>query len=405
MEDNISLYDLLSQAEKNNREDTITDLYGHLLVQKAINRRIPIAIQFELLPICNFNCKFCYIRMTPEEVKKSGHHIMLFDEWKEYVDQVCEMNIPSITFTGGECTLHPDFIRLYEYAYSKGLQVGMISNGSNITPEILEMFEKYPPSKVYITLYGFSAETYERVCSNGNAFKKVLRNIESMLLKNINVLLNFTCSKDNICDMEAVLAYGRSKKIVVLPSDALQVQRKCTLETIEREKVQHELFREIEVKHLSLVQGRSIDDINYSFFNNYDEPYNDPIKPGLQCNAGRCMFVVNWLGQMKPCANINNYLLDPRQYGGMEKCWKMIVDWADHVPALAECVNCIFRNKCRRCAAIHYGDMGEFGKVSPRFCFKVLYPEAAEKMQAEYDCRQAEKAAKEKENSTIQGDL
>ena len=93
------------------------------------------------------------------------------------------------------------------------------------------------------------------------------------------------------------------------------------------------------------------------------------------------------------------------EYGGMEKCWEMIVQWADNVPALAECVNCIFRYKCRRCVALHFGDMGEFGKVSPRFCFKVLYPEAAAKMQAEYDRRQAEKANQETNNATVQGDL
>jgi len=403
MKDKTSLYDLLSQA--GNDKDTRLQVYSNVLVQKAINKRRPVSIQLELLPICNFNCKFCYIRMTPEEVKKSGQHIMSFDEWKQYIDWGCDMDIPSITFTGGECTLHPDFVRIYEYAYNKGLQLGMITNGSNITPQILEMFEKYPPTKVYITLYGFSKETYERISSNGEAFERVLRNIDTLKSKNINVLLNFTCSKDNLCDMEAVLEYGRSKNLVVFPTDALQCQRKCTLETIEREKIQHDRYREIEVKHLSAIQGRSIADIEYSFLNTYDDPYDEPIKPGLQCNAGRCMFVVNWLGKMKACANLSNIQLDPREYGGMEKCWEMIVQWADNVPALAECVNCIFRYKCRRCVALHFGDMGEFGKVSPRFCFKVLYPEAAAKMQAEYDRRQAEKANQETNNATVQGDL
>ena len=37
------------------------------------------------------------------------------------------------------------------------------------------------------------------------------------------------------------------------------------------------------------------------------------------------------------------------------------------------------------CPALHYGDMGEFGKVSPRFCFKKLYPEEAAASQARYD--------------------
>ena len=83
--------------------------------------------------------------------------------------------------------------------------------------------------------------------------------------------------------------------------------------------------------------------------------------------------------------------IDPHEKG-FEECWKEMVEWADNVPILEECEDCIFQGKCTSCVATHYGDMGEFNKVSPLRCFEKLYPEAAAKAQAAYDREQAQQA-------------
>ena len=95
---------------------------------------------------------------------------------------------------------------------------------------------------------------------------------------------------------------------------------------------------------------------------------------------------------MRPCISFDAFSEDPHDVGGMENCWQHLVEWADNVPLLVECQRCIFKNNCVKCIAMHYNDTHEFGKPSPRFCFKVQHPEEAAKLQAEYDRRQAEKA-------------
>ena len=40
-----------------------------ILFHKAEMQKIPLSGTFELSPICNFNCKMCYVRQTPEQVK------------------------------------------------------------------------------------------------------------------------------------------------------------------------------------------------------------------------------------------------------------------------------------------------------------------------------------------------
>lgn len=391
-EKKISLFDLLSQAEKNGRQDDMMKLYGEVLARKSNQSRQPLAAQLELLPICNFRCKFCYIRMTPEELAQSGRQLLRFDDWKWYIDAVSELGVSSVTFTGGECTIHPDFLRLYEYAYQNGLQVGMISNGSMITDEILSLFDRCPPSKIYITLYGMSGDTYEQICGNGAAFSRVMDNIDHLLAHKFNVILNYTAGKENFCDLDAALAFAREKKLSIFPTNALQQQGKCDKETLAAELVDYDEYQKIEHRHLSILRNQPFDEFERRYYSTFSEPIPSEKPCGLSCNAGRCSFTVNWQGRMKPCANLDLITVDARETG-IQNAWDQLVAWADQVPILTECETCIFQSKCRRCVALHYGDMGEFGKVSPRFCFKVLHPKEAAEMQAHYDEEKAKQAA------------
>lgn len=392
MEDKISLFDLLSKAEKDGSD--LNAVYSNALVQKSIMDRKPLAVQLELWPVCNFKCKFCYIRTTNEELEKSGEKVLRFEDWKYYIDEIVKLKVSSVTFTGGECTLHPDFKGIYKYAYSKGLETGLITNGSLIDDEIIEMFEEFPPSKIYITLYGMSADTYENLCSNGAAFEKVINNIKRLISKKFNVILNYTTSKDNFADLEAALKFARENKIEIIPTDALISSNKCTKDVLNEELVDYKAYKIIEHKHLSILRNIPFEDFEKDYFSTFSEPITSETKTGLHCNAGRCMFSINWKGKMKPCANFDLYQQDPNDIG-MEKCWENLVAWADSIPILEECEYCIFQEKCRKCAAMHYNDTGEFGKVSKRFCFKVLYPEEAEKMLKTYEDLKKNQASKQ----------
>lgn len=390
----LSLFDLLSQAEASEKKVDLSRLYGEVLAQKSNAARQPLAAQMELLPLCNFRCKFCYVRMSPAELAQSGGRLLRFADWKWYIDEACKLGVSSVTFTGGECTIHPDFLQIYEYAYEKGLQVGMISNGSMITDEILALFDRCPPSKIYITLYGMSADTYAALCGDGAAFARVMANIDRLRTHKFNVILNYTAGKENFGDLETALAFAREKKLTILPTNALQLQGKCDAQTLQAELVDYYAYQKIEHRHLSLLREEPFEAYERRYFSTFYDPVPSEAPRGLGCNAARCMFTVSWQGRMKPCANFDLFTVDPRETG-MQAAWEQLVAWADQVPVLEECETCIFQPKCRRCAALHYGDMGEFGKVSPRFCFKVLHPKEAAQMQADYEAKKAEAAAQQ----------
>ena len=126
------------------------------LFQKADRQKIPLCGTFELSPLCNFNCRMCYVRKTPLQVKKHPRKMRTLGQWKDLTDQAAEAGMLYLLLTGGEPFLWPDFWELYEYVSQKGLVVSINTNGSMIDRDAVARLKEMPPSIINVTLYGAS---------------------------------------------------------------------------------------------------------------------------------------------------------------------------------------------------------------------------------------------------------
>ena len=79
-----------------------------LLIKKAKASRTPITVNFELLPVCNLNCKMCYIRTDWKTVQDAGG-LRNADEWIKLAEELYESGTLFLLLTGGEIFLYPDF--------------------------------------------------------------------------------------------------------------------------------------------------------------------------------------------------------------------------------------------------------------------------------------------------------
>ena len=68
-----------------------------------------------------------------------------------------------LTLTGGDIFTRKDFLDIYLYAKRKGFIIELYTNGALINDKIVEVFSKYPPLLVDISLYGSCEETYKKV--------------------------------------------------------------------------------------------------------------------------------------------------------------------------------------------------------------------------------------------------
>lgn len=105
------------------------------LTQKAKIQRIPMTVNFELLPVCNLNCKMCYIRSSWDDVNKNGglHSI---DDWLDIAKQAKEAGTLCILLTGGEVFLYPDFKKLYIELHKMGFIITINTNASLIDENV-----------------------------------------------------------------------------------------------------------------------------------------------------------------------------------------------------------------------------------------------------------------------------
>lgn len=368
--------------------------YGAYLKAKtafAREKKFLENVYIQLTPLCNLSCKMCYARIDKKELINNGDTIMRFEDWRIYIDSIAKMSTPNVTFTGGECTIHPDFEKIYSYAYEQGLSIKVMTNATYITDRILELWKKMPPAIVSITVYGKSPDVYESLCNNKAACLQVYRNIDILIKANINLRLKYTIVKENIEELEETYNYFLAKGYTLSYDETLISFGECSDDTVNQESVDSNKLDAIKLKLENVEQLLSAQDalekrekwIQRSIKRLKNQ---EIVEKGMLCSACRNVCHITWKGFVTPCVTLQDYILDPRSIG-FEECWNRLKAWGDEVPQLVECQNCLFYEKCTSCVAMHYNDTHEFGKPSPRLCWKCKHPEEAANIQQEIEQR------------------
>ena len=157
---------------------------------------IPAFGTFELTPLCNFNCKMCYVHLTPERMHELGR-LRTAEEWLDMARQARDAGMVGVTLTGGEVLTRPDFEEIYTGIVEMGLFVSILSNGSlSSTSASSTSSVACRPRSCAFTLYGASNETYERLCGASDGFDQVMRGLR--LLKDAGVAYNLSMTETNL---------------------------------------------------------------------------------------------------------------------------------------------------------------------------------------------------------------
>lgn len=372
----MSLYDQLKNSQNPIGE------FSKMLDRLTISNNLLMNVMLELTPVCNFRCPFCYARVSPEELKRRNIQVMDFEGWKRYIDEFAQMNAMILSFTGGECTLHPDFCRLYRYAYEKGFTVNVFTNGSHITDEILEMFSQMPPYRVFLTLYGNCPETYETVTGNAKFHDLVKANVEKLVARKIDVVLQATLSNDNYRDVEGFYAYADSLGVEVRVTNQLTSTGNCTDEVYQEQKVDNEKVTPITMDHWKKKRGITPDQALPKQRIRPVPPNPDAV--GIKCNAGKNTCFIRHDGKMLGCNMLDAFTVDTHGRP-LTECFAELNNWAKSLQRIKECEGCIHAIHCTTCVAAHYADTKQIGVPSPKRCFKVLQPEKARQEQEFFD--------------------
>ena len=101
-------------------------------------------------------------------------------EWISLAREAADAGTLNLLITGGEPLLREDFAEIYTAICQMGFIITLNTNASLMNAKYLELFNKYPPTAVNITLYGASAETYKKVCGSAATFYKTIEGLEML---------------------------------------------------------------------------------------------------------------------------------------------------------------------------------------------------------------------------------
>ena len=349
------------------------------LYNKASRAGVPIGGTFELSPVCNFSCRMCYVRRTAAEVAQSPRPILTLERWLELARQAREEGLLYLLLTGGEPLLWPDFWPLYEQLIRMGFLVSINTNGSLLDEAAIARLKQFPPRRVNITLYGASDATYQAQCGAKDVFSRIDSAIRSLQEAGILVKLNGTLTPDNVGDLDALVAYADSRKLILETTTYLfpPVRRDPTLAGTNRrftpqEAARHHLriFRlqngEARYRtYLEKIQAGTIPPPGL------DESCVDPLDGKVRCRAGKAAFWVTWDGYLTPCGMMPEPKIDltGKPFG---EGWRQLRKQSGELALSGVCAQCPDQQLCHACAAMALAETGSAAGIPKYLCEMAL---------------------------------
>lgn len=348
------------------QKNTFDDLSDYL-EQKARKKGVPIHGQFELTPLCNFDCRMCYTHLTADQM--GGRGPLATDQWKDLMHQAYELGMYQVTLTGGECLTYPGFKELFLYLHSLGCEVNVLTNGELLDERWVSFFKEHMPASIQITLYGSDNDSYEKVTGR-RAFDTVLKNIKRISEADLPLQIAITpnaFARDSILD---TVRLAKSLCNAVIVNSALFDPREET----GRSGQDFDLSLKEYVDIYRLIQeldGEESREVPEELLPPPGGGSHDCTQRGLRCGGGRSGFVMTWDGKMYPCNRLTQVEGLPLEEG-VASAWKKINTVCNNWPRVADCDGCPYYYICDNCAA-NMSDYAETGKCPAGICERTRY--------------------------------
>lgn len=166
--------------------------------------KAPLFVAWQINSECNLGCLHCC-----EEAGHSMPDEMNKEEVFSFLQQIVDLNIPYVAFSGGEPLLHPYFFQMCEFLRKNNVSLKVETNGEFITEEIAQKLAQLKFRSVQISLDGATAGIHERLRIKGD-WQKAVSACRSLIKKGVNTEVVFVPTKFNIHETGALIDFAYS---------------------------------------------------------------------------------------------------------------------------------------------------------------------------------------------------
>lgn len=167
----------------------------------------PVYISLLLTYRCNLRCRHCIDAFLHRDPKFGYENELSVKEISEIAKEMERDKIFAVVLNGGEPTVRKDFFSILEEFSSRGIDIGISTNGINFkNKEIVKRLNMYNITGYNISLEGSMDSTNDYIRGKGS-FKKILKGLENLvdLGNGEKILVKVTYGKHNLYDLENII--------------------------------------------------------------------------------------------------------------------------------------------------------------------------------------------------------
>ena len=331
-------------------EKIAKDPFLRFLAKKASEQALPSTVLFELSYGCNYQCVHCF-----NPTHKALAHELSTEEIERILTEISGMGVIYLNLTGGELFTRPDIFHIFEKSKRLGFLIGINSNGSRITPEMVKKFEAFDILSIGISIYGATAEVYEKMTQTPGSFNAFSGGLEVLSKSHIPVELRMPVTTVNY--HEIVQAGEIAKQFGFDFSYTFDIEPG---QNGDKGPLQYRLSPEEKMRLTIAFDPGELSE---------EDDVLNPVKDYLDCACGRGeQFAVNPYGEMNLCVSFPYPKYDLRK-GSVKDGWEFLKAARMKLGpnATYECPSCEFRPFCREGRNDAWLETGDASRCLPHF--------------------------------------
>ena len=173
---------------------------------KQDEKFIPLVMSWNVTRECNLKCSHCYINAGNGKLQNE----LTTQEGKRLIDQISEVSHPLLILSGGEPLMRSDIFELIEYGASKGLKMGLGSNGSLIDDKIARKIKDAGIATVSISIDSNISSQHDEFRGVAGAWEKAVNACKALRKNNVLVQVNTTLTHENYNQIDNIMALAES---------------------------------------------------------------------------------------------------------------------------------------------------------------------------------------------------
>ncbi len=151
--------------------------------------RMDLAVTYR----CNNDCAHCY------NARERNFPELTTEQWFQVIDQLWELGVPHLVFTGGEATFRNDLPELIRHAEANGQITGLNTNARRLMDDgYVQKLVDAGLDHVQVTVESCNEQVHDEMMQARGAFKQTIAGLKNALRSNLYVMTNTTMLHTNV---------------------------------------------------------------------------------------------------------------------------------------------------------------------------------------------------------------